>query len=76
MELPAKIFMLLPHLLTRARYFLQTGDGRHKSYYVKKVNRDSLGWRAGILAGDRIIKVDITCEQLWVCLNQGMRHVH
>lgn len=37
--------------------FLQTSDGRHKSYFVKKVNRDTLGWRAGILAGDRIIKV-------------------
>ena len=37
--------------------FSQTSDGRHKSYYVKKVNRDTLGWRAGIQAGDRIIKV-------------------
>ena len=37
----------------------QTRDGRHKSYYVKKVNRDTLGWRAGILAGDRIIKVTV-----------------
>lgn len=62
MELPAKIFMhcyILLHLSKVVHAIsLQTSDGRHKSYYVKKVNRDSLGWRAGILAGDRIIKVD------------------
>ena len=51
--------------LGSANCFLQTSDGNHKSYYVKKVNRDTLGWRAGILAGDKIIKVYTTQRRGW-----------
>ena len=36
---------------------MQTPEGRPLSFYVKKVNPDTLGWKAGIEAGDRIVQV-------------------
>lgn len=38
---------------------LQTPEGRPLSFYVKKVNPDTLGWKAGIEAGDRIVQVSL-----------------
>ena len=36
---------------------LQTSDGHPTSFHVKKVHPDTLGWKAGIQAGDRIVQV-------------------
>ena len=36
---------------------VQTPEGKPLSFYVKKVNPDTLGWKAGIEAGDRIVQV-------------------
>lgn len=35
----------------------QTADGRPRSFHVKKVHPDTLGWRAGLQALDRIVQV-------------------
>ena len=45
----------------------QTPDGRPYSFYVKKVHPDTLGWKAGLQAEDRIIKVTFsgTCSAVW-----------
>lgn len=49
---------------------LQTPEGRPLSFYVKKVNPDTLGWKAGIEAGDRIVQVSkcvciIDSSRMW-----------
>lgn len=38
-------------------YILQTSDGRPVDFHVKKVHRDTLGWRAGVQTDDRIVQV-------------------
>ena len=45
------------HLLCLLIFDVQTPEGRPLSFYVKKVNPDTLGWKAGIEAGDRIVQV-------------------
>ena len=37
----------------------QTPDGRPKSFYVKEVHPDTLGWKAGVLSKDRIVQVSV-----------------
>ena len=34
-------------------------DGRYRNFFVKKVNRDTLAWKAGIQPGDKIVQVDL-----------------
>ena len=36
---------------------LQTTDGRPYNFFVKKVNPDTLAWKAGVQSGDMIVQV-------------------
>ena len=55
----SKLFNATQHfmLIVSMIFDVQTPEGRPLSFYVKKVNPDTLGWKAGIEAGDRIVQV-------------------
>ena len=62
--LSAVIFILNPSL--------QSGEGRTRVFYVKDVNPGTLAWRAGIQAGDKIIKVTVLIYRTVVKLNSAI----
>ena len=37
--------------------YVQLPDGRYRNFFVKKVKRDTLAWKAGIQPGDKIVQV-------------------
>lgn len=47
------------YVATNLYLYLQTFDGRPVDFHVKKVHQDTLGWRAGVKANDRIVQVMI-----------------